>query len=77
MTAMALMRLLPRTAKLEARALRYDGQSLTELDDAHFASGYLGPKMAMIFQEPMTSLNPVYSVGRQLTEAVVRNGLLS
>ncbi len=77
MTALALMRLLPRSATCSATALRFDGQELPELDDATFSSRIAGPRIGMIFQEPMTSLNPVYTVGRQMTEAAVARGLLS
>ena len=77
MTALALMRLLPRSATCSATALRFDGQELPELDDATFSSRIAGPRIGMIFQEPMTSLNPVYTVGRQTTEAAAARGLLS
>ncbi|MCE0507014.1 ABC transporter ATP-binding protein [Roseivivax sp. GX 12232] len=77
MSALALMRLLPRRAGMTADAMRFDGTELTRVDEATFARDYLGPKLGMIFQEPMTSLNPVYRIGRQLTEASVRSGKLS
>lgn len=77
MSALALMRLLPRRARMTADAVRFDGVDLDGVDDTTFASDYLGPKLGMIFQEPMTSLNPVYRIGRQLTEASVRGGKLS
>ncbi|GGB19834.1 dipeptide ABC transporter ATP-binding protein [Allosediminivita pacifica] len=77
MSALALMRLLPRRARMGAGAIRFDDVDLGGLDDATFAGDYLGPKLGMIFQEPMTSLNPVYRIGRQLTEASVRGGKLT
>ncbi|MBR9766048.1 MAG: ABC transporter ATP-binding protein [Rhodobacteraceae bacterium] len=77
MTALALMRLLPRSATCEAKALRFDGQELRDLSDPAFARQIPGPRIGMIFQEPMTSLNPVYTIGRQMTEATVARGLLS
>ncbi|MDT0682085.1 ABC transporter ATP-binding protein [Roseicyclus sp. F158] len=77
MSALALMRLLPRRARMQASAVRFDGVDLSGVDDTAFASDYLGPRLGMIFQEPMTSLNPVYRIGRQLTEASVRGGKLS
>ncbi len=77
MTALALMRLLPRGAEVNVDRLAFDGQDLTSVPDAAFAKEILGRRMAMIFQEPMTSLNPVYTIGRQLTEASVRQGVLS
>ncbi|WP_238368489.1 dipeptide ABC transporter ATP-binding protein [Mesobacterium pallidum] len=77
MTALALMRLLPRSAKYSAIRLSYDGQDLPALEDVEFSRTIAGPRIGMIFQEPMTSLNPVYTIGRQMTEAAVARGLLS
>ncbi|MBM9605212.1 ABC transporter ATP-binding protein [Desulfopila inferna] len=66
---LALMGLLPWTAKVTADVLKFDGKDLTTI------SGYqlrkiIGKEMAMIFQEPMTSLNPCFTVGFQLSEAL-------
>ena len=77
MTALSLMRLLPRTARLEAERIRLTGEDLAAISDAKFDARIAGQHMGMIFQEPMTSLNPVYSIGRQLTEGPVRAGLMS
>ncbi|WP_172294552.1 ABC transporter ATP-binding protein [Pseudoruegeria sp. HB172150] len=77
MTALTLMRLLPRSARCKAARLSFDGQDLPALDDRTFAETIAGPRIGMIFQEPMTSLNPVYTIGRQMTEAAVARGLLS
>ena len=71
MTAMALMRLLPKTAESRATSILLDGEELLEMDKKDFLHSISGVKMSMIFQEPMTSLNPVYSVARQMTEAVL------
>ena len=76
MTALALMRLLPRTARAAAARLEFDGTALADVDDKAFFGSIAGRRMAMIFQEPMTSLNPVYTIGRQITEASVYDGLL-
>ena len=72
MTALALMRLLPRVARLRAKAITLEGIAIDSTDDREFAHSIAGQKISMIFQEPMTSLNPVYSIGRQLTEAAVQ-----
>ncbi|CAM4084850.1 ABC transporter domain-containing protein [Bordetella tumbae] len=74
MTALALMRLLPDGAELRARSIRYREDDLTALSDARFAATVAGRRIAMIFQEPMTSLNPVYTIERQMTELMVRDG---
>ena len=76
MTALALMRLLPRNAQVRAEAITLCGDDLGSMNDRHFANGVAGQKVSMIFQEPMTSLNPVYSIGRQMTEAATRIGRL-
>lgn len=70
MSALALMRLLPGRAETSG-TIRFDGEVLNDVPDDAFARQYLGHRIAMIFQEPMTSLNPVYTIGRQLTEAAV------
>ena len=76
MTALALMRLLPRGARTEAEAIRFDGAELRDVSESRFAADITGRRIGMIFQEPMTSLNPVYSIGRQLTEAAVMRGAM-
>src|SRR6187549_931025 len=70
LTALALMGLLPQTARVSASTLRLDDTDLLTLPQERYAREVRGSRMAMIFQEPMTSLNPVYSIGRQLTEAM-------
>jgi peptide/nickel transport system ATP-binding protein len=67
-STMALMGLLPSTALITGSAL-FRGQELLGVPDRD-VRGLRGRKMAMIFQDPMTSMNPVYSVGKQLAEAV-------
>ncbi len=68
-TSLAIMGLLPKTARLSG-SVRYRGQELLGQSDA-VLSRYRGEHLAMIFQDPMTSLNPVYRVGRQIAEAVL------
>ncbi|MFN8075981.1 MAG: ABC transporter ATP-binding protein [Kineosporiaceae bacterium] len=67
-SSMAVMGLLPRTARISGRAL-YRGEDLFTLP-ASAQRSLRGRKIAMIFQDPMTALNPVYTVGDQLAEAV-------
>jgi dipeptide transport system ATP-binding protein len=66
---LALMGLLPWTATITADTLRFDGQDLKTISNKQLRQ-IIGSKMAMIFQEPMTSLNPCFTVGFQLTEAL-------
>ena len=61
-SALAVMGLLAPTAARRAAALRFDGQDLATLSERAM-SRLRGDRMAMIFQEPMTSLNPVYTIG--------------
>ena len=77
MTALALMRLLPRGARSQAARLEFDGMDLASMGEGAFSREIAGPRIGMIFQEPMTSLNPVYTIGRQMTEAAVSRGLSS
>jgi peptide/nickel transport system ATP-binding protein len=67
-TSLSMMRLLPDSAKVSGRVM-FDGRDLLKLDDAELRK-IRGNDMAMIFQDPMTSLNPVYTIGWQLAEAV-------
>ena len=72
LTALALMRLLPPSGVLAAEALRVGGDSVLALPEREMR-GLRGGRMAMIFQEPATSLNPVLTVGTQIVEALVRH----
>jgi peptide/nickel transport system ATP-binding protein len=67
MTAFALMGLLPSTATRSARRLAFEGEDLARAS-AGRAARLRGDRMAMIFQEPMTALNPAYTIGDQLAE---------
>ncbi len=72
MTALALMDLLPRRAKRRAQSLRFGKNDLATLD-AKQMNALRGDRMAMIFQEPMTALNPAYTIGNQLEEVYQRH----
>ncbi|MEA2813437.1 MAG: peptide/nickel transport system ATP-binding protein, partial [Rhodospirillaceae bacterium] len=71
-TALSVMNLLARGARRSARHLAFEGQDLQGLSDRGMAR-LRGNAMAMIFQEPMTSLNPAYTVGSQMTEVLRRH----
>ncbi|MEO8281244.1 MAG: ABC transporter ATP-binding protein [Ideonella sp.] len=66
-TSLALMSLLPRAATRRARKLTLVGEDLT-IASARRINALRGDRMAMIFQEPMTALNPAYTIGNQLME---------
>lgn len=66
MTAKALINLLPKGAKIEG-AIKFNNTDFFK----HNANTFRGQQIGMIFQEPMTALNPVLSIGRQMTEASV------
>ncbi|MDX0979842.1 ATP-binding cassette domain-containing protein [Sinorhizobium medicae] len=69
-TALSILRLLPKqTARTVGGEIRFQGRNLLELPEREMRK-IRGDKIAMIFQDPMTSLNPVYTVGRQIAEAV-------
>ena len=69
-TAFSVMRLLPiPPAKIVAGEIVFKGRDLLKLSDAEMRS-MRAREIAMVFQEPMTSLNPVYSVGEQIAEVV-------
>jgi peptide/nickel transport system ATP-binding protein len=75
-TSLALMRLLPRkTSRVSGRALM-GGRDLLAIDDEAIRR-VRGAEIAMVFQEPMTSLNPIFTIGRQISEAMTCHGVLS
>ncbi|MER8521766.1 MULTISPECIES: ABC transporter ATP-binding protein [unclassified Mesorhizobium] len=77
MTALAIMGLLPQpAARIGSGSIRLGNQDLAALSESGMRR-IRGDRIAMIFQEPMTSLNPVLSIGRQLTEAIEAHTSLS
>jgi dipeptide transport system ATP-binding protein len=67
---LAVMGLLPWTAKVTADKLLWDGKDLLEMIKKNQQRTIIGKEISMIFQEPMTSLNPCFTVGFQLGEAL-------
>ena len=74
LTALALMRLLPPAARAgDGASLLFAGENLMELPPARMRQ-LRGNRIAMVFQEPMTALNPLHTVERQLREALAVHG---
>jgi peptide/nickel transport system ATP-binding protein len=71
-TALSVMNLLARGATRHAERMTFQGEDLLKLGDRGMAH-LRGNAMAMIFQEPMTSLNPAYTIGSQMTEVLRRH----
>jgi len=70
-TALSVMRLLPAgLGRTVGGTVSFEGRNLLELDEAEMRT-IRGNRIAMVFQEPMTSLNPVLTVGEQIAEAVM------
>ena len=76
MCAHALMGLLPDTIIAEAGEICFDGQNLLTLDEESWL-GLRGRHIAMVFQEPMTALNPLMRIGDQIAEMFEAHGLLT
>ena len=71
-TALSTIGLLPDNARVAGGTVSFEGRPLDPERNASYA-GVRGARMAMIFQEPMTSLNPVLTVGEQIAETMVRH----
>ena len=70
-TALSIMRLLPQPmGQIVSGSIELDGTDLTQLPIPQMEK-IRGAKIGMVFQEPMTALNPVHAIGRQLTEALL------
>ena len=68
-SALSIMRLLPEGARIVGGSIRFDGTDLLKLSEKEMRS-VRGARIAMIFQEPMSSLNPVFTIGNQIGEAI-------
>lgn len=69
MTAMSIMRLLPKSAFIKNGEIIYNNENLLSLKDSQMRN-LRGNKIALIPQDPMTSLNPLYTIGDQLIESI-------
>ena len=77
LSMLALTRLLPSQASIKSGKILFQGNDLRQLSKKSFHSTISGKEIAMIFQEPMTALNPVYSIGRQLEKVYMRHNYVS
>jgi oligopeptide/dipeptide ABC transporter ATP-binding protein len=76
LTALSIIRLVPEPGRLAARSITFEGRDLMTLDERQMRA-VRGARIGFVFQEPMTALNPVYSVGAQVAEALHVHGLAS
>jgi peptide/nickel transport system ATP-binding protein/oligopeptide transport system ATP-binding protein len=72
-TSLSVLRLVPSPGRIEAGSVLFEGEDLLAKTGRQMES-IRGRDISMIFQEPMTSLNPVYTVGRQVAEALLVHG---
>ncbi len=68
-TAYSLLRLVPPPGRIESGSILYRGRDIALMDDGEIRK-VRGKEIAMIFQEPMTSLNPVFTIGYQIMESI-------
>ena len=72
-TSLSIMRLVPPPGRIAAGRIALEGEDLLAKDDEAMRR-VRGARIAMVFQEPMTSLNPVFSIGDQIASAVLAHG---
>lgn len=75
-TSRAILGILANNALKEGGEILYDGQDLMKISEEEFCK-IRGDRIAMIFQDPLSSLNPIMRVGKQMTEAMLIKGKLS
>ena len=75
MTALSILRLLPDAGRVSVGAVNVDGNDILQLPEMRMRD-IRGHRISIIFQEPSTSLNPVMTVGRQITEVIERHSTL-
>ena len=69
-TAYSIMQILERTGKIVSGSIKFDGQELVNAGEKVMKT-IRGNRISIIFQDPMTSLNPTYTIGHQLMEAIL------
>lgn len=75
-TSLSIMKLVGKPGKIKEGQINFDGKDLVQYSDKQM-SRVRGKDMAMIFQEPMTALNPVYTIGTQIAETLMRHKKIS
>ena len=75
-TSLSIMRLVDKPGRIEAGEILYQGKDLAKLSEKEMTR-VRGNDIAMIFQEPMTALNPVFTIGNQITEVLRKHMKLS
>jgi peptide/nickel transport system ATP-binding protein len=73
-TALSILRLVPPPGRISAGSVRLDGRELLTLDERELRH-VRGTRIGFVFQEPMTALNPVFTIGDQIAEALQVHGL--
>ena len=69
-TTLSIMGLLPNNGRIVSGSIKLNGEELTTMSDKEL-NALRGKQMGMIFQEPMTALNPLLTIGRQMTESLM------
>jgi oligopeptide transport system ATP-binding protein len=72
-TAKTIMGILPANGRIDGGSINYQKSDLTKVSEEEFHQ-IRGKKIGMIFQDPLSSLNPIMRVGKQITEAIILNG---
>ncbi len=72
-TSRAIMGILAGNGMIDDGKIMYEGEDLTQVDEEHFHE-IRGNRIGMIFQDPMSSLNPIMRIGQQITEGMILNG---
>ena len=75
-TMMSIMKLLQENGKMVGGAVNFDGKNIKDMPEKEMEK-IRGNDIGMIFQDPMTSLNPVFTVGQQLTEPLIKHRKIS
>ena len=72
-TNKTIMGILPKSAHIDSGSILYEGEDLTKISEDEFHN-IRGNKIGMIFQDPLSSLNPIMKIGKQITEEMIING---